>query len=145
MHKIYLAHPFESHELMRNWEQRIVQNLRDVKFINPFYDNYKKEFENWSIGDRSNDDTYRKLNPEGIVTRDVELIKSVDQIIAIVNGQISYGTIQEMVYAKILNRPVNAVISNGHHNHPWLQFHSDRVFTDLSKLEEYLYALHNTQ
>ena len=49
---------------------------------------------------------------------------------------ISYGTIMEIVYAKINNKPVYSLITNGHDNHPWLKYHSKKIFTTFVGLEK---------
>lgn len=123
----YLAHPAGSVEKMKNW-QRMFEEKSKVKIINPFE------------GERpvNADWYYKQGSPHNIVTGDLNLIKKAGGLIAIVDGNISYGTIQEMVYGKQLKKPVYSVISNGHHNHPFLQYHSDEVFTSLQDLEGYL-------
>ena len=59
-------------------------------------------------------------------------------MVAIVNGDLSYGTIQEMVYATLSDVPVYAIVTNGHEKHPWLVYHSTQIFTSREEFEEFL-------
>ena len=59
-------------------------------------------------------------------------------MIANVTGDISYGTIQEIVYAYLYNKPVYLIVTNGHEQHPWLTYHSTQVFTSREQFEEFL-------
>lgn len=60
-------------------------------------------------------------------------------LIAILDWNISYGTLQEMVYAKkIFNKIVYSIITNGVEEHPWLKYHSDKIFTSLNGFEEWI-------
>jgi len=134
----YLAHPFDSRKWVREWQLKI-QRSSNIKITNPFYSKYRNDVETWDHKDSSGNKIYEKLNSDYIVSRDLELIRRQEKgTIAIVDGSISYGTIQEMVYSKLYGKIVYALITNGHHNHPWLKFHSDKVFTDITKLENHL-------
>jgi len=131
--KLYLAHPFNSREYMRNWEQNT--NFKNIKIINPFY--HADSVEVFEDKDVSGNKYYKKLtNHAEIVERDVRLIKESDGIIAVVDGNLSYGTIQEIVYAYLYDKPVYALITNGHEEHPWLKYHAKKIFTDLNTLEK---------
>lgn len=136
MTKLYLAHPFDSRRYIRDWELRIEKASKGlITLLNPFYDNHRKDVIAIDLG-RS--ERYERLIPEEIINKDVQLISKGEGVIAIIDGNTSYGTIQEMVYAKFLDKPVYSVINNGHHNHPWLVFHSALIFKSLDKLERFL-------
>lgn len=128
--KLYLAHPFDSREHVRQWELYIESRTR-FELINPFYDlerNDRKLIDSkgttlTSIATRS---MRYGITDEGcaeIVERDVEAIRQSDGVIVIIDGSLSYGTIQEMVYAHQMGKPVYAIIANGHIGHPWLRYH----------------------
>ena len=55
-----------------------------------------------------------------------------------VNDKRSYGTIQEMVYSHIFKKPNYCLVTNGHENHPWIRYHSTKIFTKLKDLEKFL-------
>lgn len=143
--KFYLAHPFGSREQLREWELKVEEKLC-VEIVNPFYDVErpdKKVIEEKgtnldTIASRS--DRYNLSDKEckKLVERDIELIKDCDYVIAIIDGSLSYGTIQEMVYADLHGKPLYAVVSNGHNGHPWLRYHASLVFEDLDELYKYI-------
>jgi len=131
MIKIYLAHPFVSRVEIRKLEKKLQRRYKNISFVNPFYTT--GTFEVFRKEDKSDDKYYQKLLPlaRRIVRKDINLIAGCDYIIAFVNGEISYGTIQEMVYARVLGTKVILICSNGQHNHPWLTYHSDiRLLND---------------
>ena len=66
------------------------------------------------------------------------MIASSDGVVALITGDLSYGTVQEIVYAKILNRIVYIICTNGHHNHPWIRYHSTKVFQTLEEFETFI-------
>lgn len=132
--KLYLAHPLDSRKQLREWELEIEKRL-DIEIINPFYDTNRQDVEMIDSGRKKR---YEKLDESKIVQRDVAEIAKSDGIIAMVTGDISYGTIQEMVYANILQKKVYSIITNGHENHPWLKYHSDEIFLNKKDFEEYL-------
>jgi nucleoside 2-deoxyribosyltransferase len=142
--KLYLAHPFDSRHRLREWELRVEEEM-DIEIINPFFDVEREDSgiiktKGTTLSSQSSRKTRYGLTDEDceiIVERDVDLIYNVDGVIAIVDGSLSYGTIQEMVYAFNFGKPVYSVISNGHIGHPWLRYHSKRVFQSLRELENY--------
>ena len=138
----YICHPFNSIEWVRKWQLKMQRKL-NIKMTNAFFSRYKPHTEVWKKGDVSEDKVYKKLDAKAIVERDIELLsRQKIGAIVIVDGEISYGTIQEMVYAKLLGLKVLLLATNGHHNHPWLKYHADKTFTKLIKLEEYLEKCH---
>lgn len=134
--RFYLAHPFDSRKDMREWELAIEVAL-GIDIINPFYDVKRTDV---PAIDKGREERYKQNRKQVIelVTRDVRQILKSDGVIAIIGDHLSYGTIQEMVYARMNQKPVLAVITNGQENHPWLRYHSNKIFTSLSGLEEYL-------
>ena len=132
----YVAHPFDSRQEIRQWELHC-EVAYDVEITNPFYDLNRDDV----IGiDEGREGRYEKLDPDELVARDLEAIAHSRGVIAYVNGDLSYGTIMEIVYAYQLHVPVYVVCTNGHHNHPWLVYHADQVFTSLQELEENILA-----
>jgi nucleoside 2-deoxyribosyltransferase len=145
---LYLAHPFDSRHDMREWEL-LIEKYYPIDIINPFFD---VEREDQNIVDEKDEtlsslatrkDRYGLTDEQcaTLVRRDVMLISQSDGVIVIIDGSLSYGTIQEMVYAFHWDVPVYSVITNGHIGHPWLRHHSRRTFLSLDELEEYLVGL----
>jgi len=136
--ELYLAHPFDSRKNVRRWELKFEKST-GIKLINPFFDE-PSAGENFADGDVSGKGLYNKLDGNIIVNHDIDIIKrpSTYGILAIINGNTSYGTIQEMVYAKKAGKEVFSVISNGHEEHPWLQFHSDKTFGCLQHFQNWI-------
>jgi len=147
--RYYLAHPFNSRHKMREWELEIEKKF-NIDIINPFFDverNDKDVIENKAntlTSQSTRKDRYGLDDYEvnELVERDLDLIQSCNGIIAIVDGSLSYGTIQEMVYAHLNKLNVYSVISNGHVGHPWLRYHSHKVFESLEDLEKELHKKH---
>lgn len=138
MREYYLAHPFDERHNLRIWELGI-ERTTGINLINPFYDVNRDDVIKI---DEGRNKRYEKLNPRELVLRDVgQIMKAKTGTIAFVTGALSYGTIQEMVYTKLFKKELLSVITNGHENHPWLRYHSDRIFTDIRKLEKYLKCL----
>ena len=132
--KLYMCHPFDSRFEMRKWELSVEVHY-DIEIINPFYDLHRDDV----VGiDDGRDGRYEKLDPEEIVTRDIYAIQESDGVIAYVNGDLSYGTIMEIVYAYEDSRPVYIICTNGHENHPWLVFHATEIFTSKEDFEEFI-------
>ena len=152
--KLYLAHPFDSRHRMRKWEKNIEMFSRmyfdeTIEIINPFFDVQRPDQE--LIEDKkaqlaSKDTRVKRYavtdkQMKELVERDLEFIKSCDGVIAIIDGSLSYGTIQEMVYAKNMGKKVYAMISNGQSKHPWLRYHADVIVDNMSSLSDVLYNL----
>jgi len=130
----YLAHPFDARKGIRIWELDF-EKRTGINLMNPFYDVARKDVERIDAG---RTERYEKLQPIELVQRDIGHIAINNGIISIINGDLSYGTIQEMVYAKILQKLNYLLITNKHENHPWLVYHSTRIFTKKAKLEKFL-------
>ena len=133
---LYLAHPFDSRHEMREWELEF-EKRTGINLKNPFYDGGERTDIERADADRGV--RYETLDPDELIPRDVGNIAGEDGMVAFVTGDLSYGTIKEMVYAKVVYRkPVLSVVTNGHENHPWLRFHSTELFTDREALERFL-------
>jgi len=134
--ELYLAHPFNIRKEIREWELEF-ENKTGIKLVNPFYDKKREDVINIDAGRKERYELTSKES-NNIVLKDIGLIIRMDGILAFITGAISYGTIQEMVYAKVLSKPIYSVITNGHDKHPWLRYHSDKIFTDRKDLERFL-------
>jgi nucleoside 2-deoxyribosyltransferase len=136
--KFYLAHPFDSRYKVREWEEKFEKDT-GIEFLNPFYEG------NDNIGIESPDtgraERYEKIDADKLIRMDVEHIKSCDGVVAIIDGSISYGTIQEMVYAKLHGKPVITVVSNGHQDHPWIRHHSKIIVKSLEEVGDAIKSL----
>jgi len=130
----YLAHPTDSRKEVREWELNF-EKKTGIILINPFYDVPRDDIKLMDAGVCHKYD----CDPKITIERDVKNIKNAKKgLIAIINEHISYGTIQEIIYAKTLfNKEVYSIITNGQENHPWLRYHSDRVFTTFRDFEDY--------
>ena len=145
---MYLAHPFSSRHRMREWELEMEKD-GNLDIVNPFFDVVREDKD--IIDEKSvtlttlatRKDRYGLTDAQcaTLVERDISLIENSDALVAIVDGSLSYGTIQEMVYATLCGLPIYAVISNGHIGHPWLRYHSTKTFATLEELTEWLKAL----
>lgn len=137
MKKFYLAHPFDTRKWVRKWELKLEKEF-GVVLVNPFYDLVRSDIEQIDAG---RNERYEKLDPIELVNRDLSAIHSADGLVGIIDGSLSYGTIMEIVYAWSYHLPVYSIITNGHHGHPWLMYHSTRVFRSLMEFEGYLTSL----
>lgn len=136
MRKYYLAHPFDARARIRRWELELEQSGL-VEFLNPFYDaTDRTDVEEIDAGRA---ERYEKLIPEELVERDLRHIAAADGTVAIIDGSVSYGTIMEIVYTHAMyNKPVYIICTNGHHGHPWLQYHAKKVFESPREFEQWL-------
>ena len=132
--KLYLAHPFDTRYWIREWELGF-ETRTGITLNNPFYD-APDRFDVEQI-DAGRAERYNKLEPISLVHHDLAFLSASDGLLGIIDGSISYGTIMEIVYARILRLPVYLIVTNGHHQHPWLIQHSDRIFTSLESCETY--------
>tara|TARA_Y100000310_G_C20684155_1_gene817907 strand:+ start:1919 stop:2794 length:876 start_codon:yes stop_codon:yes gene_type:complete len=131
--KFYLAHPFDARYRVRGWELEF-EKKTGFDLLNPFYEGSDNVgIENVNTGRQ---ERYEKIDADKLIERDIDHIKDCDGVIAIIDGSLSYGTIQEMVYAKINEKPVITVVLNGHENHPWLRHHSNIIVNDLDRVEQ---------
>jgi len=135
--KLYLAHPFSSRKEIREWELKIEEKT-GIEMINPFYDLNRKDVLRIDSG---LSEKFEDLNHFEIIQRDVGHIAISDGIVSIINGKPSYGTVQEMVYSKILQKPNYCLVTNGYEDHPWLKYHSTKIFIKRKDLEKFLEKL----
>lgn len=129
----YLAHPFSTREWVREWELKLEGKL-GIMIINPFYDMERSDVFAIDQGLKGKYD----VDPNVTVNRDVNIIKKCVDVLTFITGDMSYGTIQEMVYGKLLKKPNYSLIMNGQENHPWLRYHSTKIFTQIEDLEKFL-------
>jgi len=75
------------------------------------------------------------------VQNDISHLLSCDGLLGIINGSVSYGTIMEIAYTRWFGiRPVFLLVTNGHHEHPWLRYHSDKIVTTPKDMQTLLQA-----
>lgn len=133
--KLYLAHPFDTRKWVRDWELEVEKRL-GIELLNPFYDAVgRTDIEKIDAGRR---ERYEQINPTELVSRDLQHMRKCDGLVGIVDGSLSYGTIMEIVYARVYQLPVYLIVTNGHHGHPWLVYHATKIFTSLEEFEQYL-------
>lgn len=135
--KAYIAHPFDYKDEIRAWELRLESEIEELDLVNPFYDITRKDIDEINAGRAGR---YEKLDPVELVLRDVKAIEDAGGIIAYIpeNRKFQCGTFMEIVYAYKLGVPVYIVCTNGHHDHPWLKFHANEIFTSLEDLEDWI-------
>jgi len=134
LYKGYLAHPVLSRKTVRKWELQF-ERKTGIELINPFIDVEREEEENLHASEAGN---YDGVKCQDIVNGDLQAIADCNFVVAFVTGQRSYGTIMEICYAYSMNKPVFIICENGHENHPWLKFHSDKIFTNTAQFKEYI-------
>jgi len=132
--KLYLAHPFDARHRMREWELGF-ESRTGIVLNNPFYD--APDRSDVEQVDAGRAERYEKLEPTSLVQHDLSFLIGSNGLLGIIDGSISYGTIMEIVYARMLRLPVYLIVTNGHHQHPWLIQHSDRIFTSFESCEAY--------
>ena len=131
---LYLAHPFDERFNIREWELEF-EKRTGINLINPFYDVGRADVE---MIDAGRAERYEKLIPEKLVERDLNNITKADGTVAFVTGALSYGTIMEMFFTRMSNKPLYSIISNGHENHPWLKYCSTKIFTNKEDFEKWI-------
>ena len=133
---LYLAHPWNMREFVRNWELKI-EKLYELNLDNPFYDHYTKEIEdvenNWIKNKRN------KRISKMIVEKDLRAIERNDGLIAFIEySKHSLGTPMEIFYSgRILQKPT-FVISSNCGGHPWIKDLATKVFKDINKFEDFI-------
>lgn len=129
----YLAHPFDSRKYIREWELKVEKKF-GIELCNPFYDVRRDDI---VAIDANRTDRYQ-VDPAAIVRGDLTLIRKSKGIVAIIDGALSYGTIMEIVHGCFLSKPVYIIVTNGHSQHPWIQYHAQKVFTTLKQFEKWI-------
>jgi nucleoside 2-deoxyribosyltransferase len=135
--KLYLAHPIGSRKGVRSWEMEMEAKHPGLELINPFYDTERVDIHEIDAGRMSR----FGVDPDGIVNADVDLIMKSDGMVAIINGDVSYGTVMEIVYAFLNHKPVYVICTNGYGKHPWLNYHATKVFIYTNDFEVFLKGL----
>jgi len=132
----YLAHPFMSRKEIRDWELNTLNSAHNITTVNPFY--HPDSFDKFNERSIANNKYYKQLNYEKLVNTDIGLIQGSDGIVVIIDGKISYGTIQEMVYADMYCKQIYSIITNDQEEHPWLKYHSTKIFKSRKEFEDYI-------
>lgn len=138
----YLAHPIGSRQSVREWELEFESIYPELTLINPFYDNMpgsnREDIQKMDKGEMTRFDI---IDPYAIVDHDLRTVAYCDGIIAIIDGDRSYGTIFEVAEATRLGIKVYIICTNGMHKHPWLQVYADKVFQSYAEFEKYFSTL----
>jgi len=133
--KFYLAHPFDARKWVRKWELEI-EAAGNVELLNPFYDQPNRtDVERIDAGRAQR---YEELIASDLVRKDLAYMLLADGLVGLVTGDLSYGTIMEIVYANIFDLPVYLAVTNGEEKHPWLRQHSDVIFTSSDAMKHFL-------
>ena len=128
----YLAHPILDRVMVAQFEQNF-EARTGIDLINPFTEVERETEENLCASEEGNYD-----HTEKVVDLDLAAILKADFLVAFVTGQRSYGTIMEICYAYSMGRPVFIICTNGHEKHPWLVYHSDKIFTNKNDFRKYI-------
>jgi nucleoside 2-deoxyribosyltransferase len=135
MQKGYIAHPVLSRDMVAEWEKDF-ERVTKIQLINPFTD-VEKELEKHLVNSEAGD--YTSVDPTHLINVDLQAICQASFVVAFVTGQRSYGTIMEIVYATIMNKPVYIICTNGHETHPWLVYHAEKIFTTPEEFTTYMF------
>ena len=133
----YLAHPFEARKIVRPWEL-LVEKFFNINLINPIYDLYSEATKLIDDGLKTR---YEKVDYIKLVERELEQIRGdgTKGVIMIQPGNFfSIGAYHEMVYTHNIGKPVYVLIMNGHHEHPWVKYHSTKIFTTWEMINRFL-------
>jgi len=120
----YLAHPVLDRVKVATFERNF-ERRTGVDLINPFTEVEREPEENLVASESGIYDGTDK-----VVDKDLMAILSCDFVVAFVTGQRSYGTIMEICYGYSMGKPVFIICENGHEKHPWLVYHSEKIFTN---------------
>ncbi|MCK9595579.1 hypothetical protein M0R19_00110 [Candidatus Pacearchaeota archaeon] len=132
----YLGHPKKSKERVRKWELEFEERT-GINLINPFYDDCAEDKEMKKVGAVD----YATLkSPDIVIDADLRIIKhpSVRGSVFITDKNRSIGTFQEMVYNKMFGKEAYSIITSKEENHPWLRYHSDKIFLNFESFEEFI-------
>lgn len=136
MNKYYLAHPFNSRKYIRKWQLEF-EKRTGFKFWNPFYP--KRKWENYTTKDTSTEEYYKRIKDvNGLVEDDLRFMGKCPGVVAIIDGALSYGTIQEIVWANIFKKIVYVISTNKQSLHPFLLYHATKTFDSFESFEEYI-------
>ncbi|MHA1302347.1 MAG: hypothetical protein ACTSPI_01410 [Candidatus Heimdallarchaeaceae archaeon] len=133
--ELYLAHPVKSRKKIRKWELDF-EKRTGIILINPFYDVQERAVD----VDLPKEERKKliRIHYRNIVQKDIEQIVKSQGIIAVIDRNRAVGTLQEIVYANMLKKSVYTWASKEFESHPWVLYHSDKIFTELKDLEKYL-------
>jgi len=137
--KWYLAHPCSSRKYVREWELQF-EAKTGIELMNPFYDLGKGD--DGRFLDTHEENEFKEDFRE-VVNKDLDAIYSGRGILAVIDGNKSIGTFQEMVYANLAGKPVLAVITDGREKHEWIRYHSRKILTrfDDPEIEDFMFKM----
>ena len=140
MKHIYVAHPMRARHVVKNWIE-VMNPLVKVHLFNPIYETEANHIEDIDSGDAG----FYGAPPEAFIPDEIRMIQTSIGLVAIITGDISYGTIMEMVYAKINDIPVYTLVLNGQWDHQWIRWHSSMIFNCLEDLNRMLEEKYGTK
>ncbi len=138
MDNFYLAHPFEARKIVRAWEL-LIERFFKINLINPIYDVHGAQTLEIDNGLRTR---YENVDFKKLVERELFEIQKKDTKGSFViqpGNFFSIGAYHEMVYTHNLGKTVYSLIMNGHHEHPWVNYHSNKVFTKWHELNSFIF------
>jgi hypothetical protein len=140
----YLAHPFESRELVREWELGAEKRL-GIELVNPFFDVPRADLPLLDVTKVMTREERQKALVEtfgmeygrAIVEPDLSHIRDCGGVVAVVTDDRMVGTPMEIFYTSyVLKRPVYIIhLSERNRWHPWLQYFSVKMFSGFADFE----------
>lgn len=128
----YLAHSLATRKEIREWELGF-ENRTGILLRNPFYDVKRDDIKKLDSGEKV------ELDAIVVVERDLQGVKECkDGIVVIIDKGTSVGSLQEMVYGHIWKKAVYSIVTDGREKHPWLAYHSTKLFTNQDIFEEWM-------
>ena len=137
MATLYLAHPLVDRIRIRDVEIDLECKL-GIELFNPFYDIYRPDIAELDAGATRH---YQgRMNPDEIVRKDLEAIKSCNGLLAIIpKDRPSIGESMEIFYNSfVLSKPTYLIIEdNNLLDHPWLVFNSSKRFSSIGEFKQW--------
>ncbi|MHA1676586.1 MAG: nucleoside 2-deoxyribosyltransferase [Candidatus Njordarchaeales archaeon] len=132
--KIYLAHPFDKRFEIREKELEFEEKY-NIELINPFFDIKTKGVDETKHND---EEIYKQVSDKykEVVGSCINAIHNSDIIVAYVYSDcFSIGTLQEIIYAKLINKQVY-VITNDEKvkGHCWIKYWADGIYSSLDEI-----------
>ena len=136
MKDYYWAHPFGSRGLHNGWKERFAKV--GIMLLDPFYDLERPDVDELR-------QSYNFADSVELVERDLAAIDGAKGMLALVDGDISIGTLMEIRYgytkghtgATYRDFPVYIIVTDGRQGHPWLQYHATKIFTSVEQALDY--------
>lgn len=128
---IYVSHGFKSRLTLKPTIEQLRQLLPGHDIVDPFYTPTRRaltEAIDAGILDP------KQLNPIDIVEHDCACLDKCDLVVAILDGNDSYGTHMEMAMTSFIRKPLLILDLNNSHQHPWVNVFSTCITDSIAGL-----------